>query len=83
MLQSKKFDPGGTFIRKMIPELANVPDEFIHSPWEMPLRLRAVKRYARKKLSGADRRARSRTCARCIPRSVKEGKTVLRRAVKT
>ncbi|MGZ3498262.1 MAG: FAD-binding domain-containing protein [Vulcanimicrobiaceae bacterium] len=29
----------------MIPELANVPDEFIHSPWEMPLRLRAVKRY--------------------------------------
>jgi deoxyribodipyrimidine photo-lyase len=32
--QSKKFDPDGWFIRKWIPELAEVPDQWIHSPWE-------------------------------------------------
>lgn len=30
--QSKKFDPRGTFIRRYVPELARVPDEFIHEP---------------------------------------------------
>lgn len=32
--QSKKFDPDGWFIRKWVPELAEVPDEWVHSPWE-------------------------------------------------
>ena len=36
VLQSKKFDPGGIYIRRWIPELANVPDEFIHTPWLLP-----------------------------------------------
>jgi deoxyribodipyrimidine photo-lyase len=36
VLQSKRFDPEGTFIRAMLPELANVPPEFIHEPWTMP-----------------------------------------------
>lgn len=31
--QSKKFDPAGRFIRSWIPELAEVPDEWIHEPW--------------------------------------------------
>lgn len=34
VLQSKKFDPHGTFIRSMIPELAHVPDRYVHAPWE-------------------------------------------------
>jgi deoxyribodipyrimidine photo-lyase len=34
--QGEKFDPEGKYIRKWIPELANVPAKFIHKPWEMP-----------------------------------------------
>ncbi|MDN3651930.1 deoxyribodipyrimidine photo-lyase [Thalassotalea ponticola] len=30
--QSEKFDPNGIFIRKYIPELAHVPDKYIHFP---------------------------------------------------
>lgn len=33
--QSRKFDPDGHYIRRWIPELADVPDAFIHMPWEM------------------------------------------------
>ena len=33
--QSEKFDPAGRFIRRYLPELANVPDKFIHAPWKM------------------------------------------------
>jgi deoxyribodipyrimidine photo-lyase len=36
VLQSKKFDPDGTFIRRFVPELERVPMEFIHEPWKMP-----------------------------------------------
>jgi len=34
--QSKKFDPGGRFIRRFLPELAGVPEEFVHAPWTLP-----------------------------------------------
>jgi deoxyribodipyrimidine photo-lyase len=34
--QSLKFDPDGAFIRRFVPELVNVPTEFIHTPWKMP-----------------------------------------------
>lgn len=37
-LQSRKLDPEGQFIRQWIPELAGVPDEFIHTPWLMNAR---------------------------------------------
>jgi deoxyribodipyrimidine photo-lyase len=36
ILQGKKFDPTGDYVRRWVPELANVPDGFIHSPWLMP-----------------------------------------------
>jgi deoxyribodipyrimidine photo-lyase len=35
-LQGQKFDPDGTFVRRMIPALANVPTKYIHAPWQMP-----------------------------------------------
>ena len=36
VLQSQKFDPRGNFIRRWLPELRNVPDDYIHQPWKMP-----------------------------------------------
>lgn len=34
--QSEKFDASGSFIRRYIPELATVPDRWLHAPWTMP-----------------------------------------------
>jgi deoxyribodipyrimidine photo-lyase len=36
VLQGRKFDPRGAYVRRWVPELAAVPDAYIHSPWEMP-----------------------------------------------
>ncbi|MGB2958967.1 MAG: FAD-binding domain-containing protein, partial [Bacteroidota bacterium] len=35
VLQAKKFDPAGDYIRKYVPELSAVPQRRIHAPWEM------------------------------------------------
>lgn len=34
--QGKKHDPDGAYIRRWVPELADVPDRYLHAPWEMP-----------------------------------------------
>jgi deoxyribodipyrimidine photo-lyase len=31
--QSEKFDPQGRFIKRFLPELADVPPDWIHAPW--------------------------------------------------
>ena len=33
--QSKDHDPKGIFIKKWVPELESIPEEFIHEPWNM------------------------------------------------
>jgi deoxyribodipyrimidine photo-lyase len=35
VLQSKRFDPEGVYIRRFVPELSGVPDAKIHEPWLM------------------------------------------------
>jgi deoxyribodipyrimidine photo-lyase len=34
MLQGEKFDPRGDYVRRWIPELAKLPDTWIHRPWQ-------------------------------------------------
>lgn len=35
--QGQKFDPTGDYVRRWVPELARLPDRYIHRPWEAPL----------------------------------------------
>ena len=35
MTQGKKFDPAGEYVRRWVPELADVPAKHVHTPWEM------------------------------------------------
>jgi deoxyribodipyrimidine photo-lyase len=34
--QGQKFDPNGTYTRKFVPELKNMPDKYLFNPWEAP-----------------------------------------------
>jgi deoxyribodipyrimidine photo-lyase len=36
VLQSEKFDPDGSYIRRYVPELADVPLTYLHAPWTSP-----------------------------------------------
>jgi deoxyribodipyrimidine photo-lyase len=36
VLQGKRHDPDGLFVRRWLPELAHAPDRYLHAPWEMP-----------------------------------------------
>jgi deoxyribodipyrimidine photo-lyase len=36
VLQAERFDPGRTYLRRWLPELARLPDRWIHRPWEAP-----------------------------------------------
>ena len=43
VLQSRRFDPEGAYIRRRVPELEHVPDARLHAPWEMgPLEQQAA-----------------------------------------
>jgi len=35
VLQGEKFDPSGDYVRRWVPELSDLPNKFIHKPWEL------------------------------------------------
>ena len=35
VLQGQKFDPKGDYVRHWLPELAALPDKYLHRPWEL------------------------------------------------
>jgi deoxyribodipyrimidine photo-lyase len=39
IIQGKKFDPEGHYVRKYVPELRELPKRYIHTPWETPASL--------------------------------------------
>lgn len=45
VLQGQKFDPDGAYVRHFVHELKNLPDAYIHTPWEAPESLRAELNY--------------------------------------
>ncbi len=36
ILQQRRFDPDGSYVRRHVPELSKVPDEYLAEPWLMP-----------------------------------------------
>lgn len=36
MMQGVKFDPNGDYVRRWVPELSSLSNDWIHSPWEAP-----------------------------------------------
>ncbi len=36
VIQGEKFDPQGAYVRRWVPELARLPDRYIHAPWTAP-----------------------------------------------
>lgn len=47
--QGERFDGAGRYVRRWVPELAKVPDKFIHAPWTAPAN---VLDYAKVELGG-------------------------------
>lgn len=37
VLQSEKFDKNGNYLKKWVPELAQLPSKYIHAPWQAPI----------------------------------------------
>jgi deoxyribodipyrimidine photo-lyase len=33
--QARRFDPGGTYVRSLVPELAGIEGRAIHEPWKL------------------------------------------------
>ncbi len=40
--QGERFDKGGRYVRQWVPELAALPDKWLHAPWTAPAAVRAM-----------------------------------------
>ena len=36
VMQGRRFDPAGAYVRRWVPELAALPDRWVHEPWAAP-----------------------------------------------
>ncbi|HRE32490.1 MAG TPA: deoxyribodipyrimidine photo-lyase, partial [Candidatus Berkiella sp.] len=36
VVQGEKFDPNGDYVKKWVPEIARLPIQYLHTPWEAP-----------------------------------------------
>lgn len=43
--QALRFDPHGAYVRRWVPELADIPGRAVHEPWLLPASLRRPLRY--------------------------------------
>jgi deoxyribodipyrimidine photo-lyase len=71
-LQAKKLDPDGAYVRRYVPELADIEGGAVHEPWKLPRSLRpgypdpivdhaeAVRRIRGRRAESLDRRTRVR-----------------------
>jgi deoxyribodipyrimidine photo-lyase len=70
VVQARRFDPDGAYVRRFVPELRDVPAELVHEPWRAPLlrgsypapivrhderRALALSRYQAARVAGAPR----------------------------
>jgi deoxyribodipyrimidine photo-lyase len=39
IIQGEKFDPEGDYVRRFVPELKNVPNKYLHRPWDSPYKI--------------------------------------------
>ena len=68
VLQSQKFDPDGLYIKRWIPELADVDPAYIHNPWELPCATGAAQTYPAPVIDLSDGRARALAALAALPR---------------
>lgn len=63
LVQARRFDPDGEYVRRWVPELADVEGAAVHKPWKLPERERAKLDYPEPLVDlseGADRFLRAR-----------------------
>jgi deoxyribodipyrimidine photo-lyase len=58
VLQAKRYDPEGTYVRRWVPELAGIAGAAVHEPWKLPPGDRARGGYPDPVVSLAEGRAR-------------------------
>jgi deoxyribodipyrimidine photo-lyase len=57
--QGKRHDPRGTYVRRWIPELSDMPVQYIHAPWTAPAGQAAGAKYPPPIVDHASRRAQA------------------------